>query len=107
MFSEVPDQLGMAILSVTPENQLLWTFLMESFTLGIAKISVILENPVPPKPLYNSSNRNSSWKKATVGGFEKKFAEGNDFWKGFEFKRNSDRRNRGDYFCTSIEIERF
>ena len=25
-FSEVPDQLGKAILSVTSENQLLWTF---------------------------------------------------------------------------------
>ena len=37
MFSEVPDQLGLAILSVTPEKQLLWAFLMQNFNLGIAK----------------------------------------------------------------------
>ena len=43
-FSEVPDQLGMAILSVTPENPLLWAFLMENFNLGIAKISVTTED---------------------------------------------------------------
>ena len=29
-FSEVPDQSGMAILSVTPGNPLLWTFLMQN-----------------------------------------------------------------------------
>ena len=50
-FSEVPDQLGMAILSVTPENPLLWTFLMQNFNLGIAKMSVIPENPVFPNPV--------------------------------------------------------
>ena len=46
MFSEVPVQLGMAILSVTPENPLLWTFLMQNFNLGIAKMAVIHENPL-------------------------------------------------------------
>ena len=34
----------MTILSVTPENQLLWAFLMENFNLGIAKMSVISES---------------------------------------------------------------
>ena len=41
----------MAILSVTPENPLLWTFLMENFNLGIAKMSVIPENPLFPNPV--------------------------------------------------------
>ena len=41
--------LGMAILSVTPKNMLLWTFLMENFNLGIAKMPIILENLVLPK----------------------------------------------------------
>ena len=41
----------MAILSVTPENPLLWTFLMENFNLGIVKISVIPENQVFPNPV--------------------------------------------------------
>ena len=50
-FSEVPDQLGMAILSVTPENPLLWTFLMENFNLGNGKISVTSENPLFPNPV--------------------------------------------------------
>ena len=38
----------MAILSVTPENTLLCTFLMQNFNLGIVKMSVISENPVFP-----------------------------------------------------------
>ena len=50
-FSEVPDQLGMAILSVIPENPLLWAFLMQNFNLGIAKMSVIPENPLFPNPV--------------------------------------------------------
>ena len=50
-FLEVPDQLGMAILSVIPENPLLWAFLMQNFTLGIAKISSIPENPLFPNPV--------------------------------------------------------
>ena len=50
-FSEVPDQLGMAVLSVTPGNPLLWTFLMQNFTLGIDKMSVISENPLFPNPV--------------------------------------------------------
>ena len=50
-FSEVPDQLGMVILSVTPENPLLWAFLMQNFNLGIAKMSVIPENPLFPNPV--------------------------------------------------------
>ena len=45
-FSEVTDQLVMAILSVTPENSLLWAFLMENFKLGISKMSVTPENPL-------------------------------------------------------------
>ena len=49
-------KLGMAILSVTPENPLLWAFLMQNFNLGIAKMFVIPEfsvfpNPVLPKTL--------------------------------------------------------
>ena len=40
----------MVILSVTPKNPLLWTFRMENFHLGIAKISIIPENPVFPNP---------------------------------------------------------
>ena len=51
MFSEVTDQLGMTILSAIPGNPLLWTFLMQNFNLGIAKMSVILENPLFPNPL--------------------------------------------------------
>ena len=51
-FSEVPDQLGMAILSVIPENPLRWAFLTQNFNLGIAKISGIPENPVLPNPVY-------------------------------------------------------
>ena len=45
MFSEVPDQLGMAILSVIPRNPfyVLWAILMENFHLGIAKMSFTLE----------------------------------------------------------------
>ena len=43
-FPEVPDQLGLAILSVVPGNPLLWTFLMQNFNLGIVKISVIPES---------------------------------------------------------------
>ena len=50
-FSEVTDQLGMAILSVTSENPLLWAFLMENFNLGIAKMSVTPENPLFPNPV--------------------------------------------------------
>ena len=34
----------MAILSVTPENSLLWAFLMQNFNLVIAKMSVISES---------------------------------------------------------------
>ena len=41
----------MAILSVTPENPLLWAFLMENFNLGIAKMSVTPENPLFPNPV--------------------------------------------------------
>ena len=36
-FSEVPDQLGMAILSVIPGNPLLWTFFNEKFQFGDCK----------------------------------------------------------------------
>ena len=50
-FSEVTDQLGMAIFSVTLENPLLWAFLMEFFNLGIAKMSVTPENPLFPNPV--------------------------------------------------------
>ena len=50
-FSEVTDHLGMAILSVTPENPLLWAFLMENVNLGIAKMSVTSENSLFPDPL--------------------------------------------------------
>ena len=39
----MPGHSGMVILSLTPENQLL---LMQNFNLGIAKMSVILENQV-------------------------------------------------------------
>ena len=41
----------MAILSVTLENPLLWAFLMQNFNLGIAKMSVISENPLLPNPV--------------------------------------------------------
>ena len=41
----------MAILSVTSENPLLWAFLMQNFNLGIAKMSVISENPLLPNPV--------------------------------------------------------
>ena len=41
----------MTILCVTPGNPLLWTFLMENFNLGIAKMSVIPENPLFPNPV--------------------------------------------------------
>ena len=50
-FSEVPDQLGMAVLSVTPGNLLLWTLLMQNFNSGISKISVTPENPLFPNPV--------------------------------------------------------
>ena len=50
-FLEVPDQSGMTILSVTPENPLLWAFLMENFNLGFAKMSVSPENPLFPNPV--------------------------------------------------------
>ena len=50
-FSEVPDQLGMTILSVIPGNPLLWAFLMQNLNLGIAKMSVIHENPLFPNPV--------------------------------------------------------
>ena len=50
-FSEVTDKLGMAILSVTPENPLLWSFLMGNFNLGIAKMSAIPKNPIFPNPV--------------------------------------------------------
>ena len=50
-FSEVPDQLGLAILSAIPGNPLLWTFLMYNFNLGIAKMSVTSENPLFPNPV--------------------------------------------------------
>ena len=51
-FSEVTDQLGMAVLFVTPENPLLCAFLMENLNLGIAKMSVIPENPLFPNPVF-------------------------------------------------------
>ena len=41
----------MTILYVTPENPLLWAFLMENFYLGIAKMSVTPENPLFPNPV--------------------------------------------------------
>ena len=41
----------MANLSATPENPLLWAFLMENFNLGMAKMSVIPENPLFPNPV--------------------------------------------------------
>ena len=41
----------MAVLSVSPENPLLWAFLMEYFYLGIAKMSVIPKNPLFLIPL--------------------------------------------------------
>ena len=50
-FSEVPAQLGMAILSLIPGNLLLWTFLMQNFNLGMAKISVNSKNPLFLNPL--------------------------------------------------------
>ena len=50
-FLEVLDKLVMPILSLTPENLLLWTFLLQNFNLGIAKIYVILKNPVFPDPI--------------------------------------------------------
>ena len=36
-FSEVPDQLGMAIVFVTPENNLLWDFFDGKFQFGDCK----------------------------------------------------------------------
>ena len=50
-FTEVPDQLGMAILSIITGNPLLWTFLMQHFNLGIVKMSLIVENPLFPNPV--------------------------------------------------------
>ena len=50
-FSEVPDQLGMAILSVISGNPLLWAFLMQNLNLEIAKMFVISENPLYPNPV--------------------------------------------------------
>ena len=52
--SEVTHQSGMTILSVIPGNLLLWAFLMENLNLGIAKMSVtpensLFSNPVLPK----------------------------------------------------------
>ena len=41
----------MTILSVIPENPLLWAFLMQNFNLGIAKMSVIPENQLFPNPV--------------------------------------------------------
>ena len=41
----------MAILFDTPENPLLWAFLIEIFNLGIAKMSVTPENPLFPNPV--------------------------------------------------------
>ena len=57
-FSEVPDQLGMAILFVISGNPLLWAFLMQNFNLGIAKMSVIPENPLFPNPLLPKTSVN-------------------------------------------------
>ena len=50
-FSEIPDQVGMSILSVIPENLLLWAFLMQNINFGITKMSVIPENLVFPNPV--------------------------------------------------------
>ena len=36
----------MAIVSAIPGNPVLWTFLMQNFNLGIAKMSVIPQNPL-------------------------------------------------------------
>ena len=41
----------MASLSLTPDNLLLWTFLMKNSNLGIAEMSVIPENPLFPNLL--------------------------------------------------------
>ena len=50
-FSEVTDQLGTAILSVTPEYPLLWPYLMQNLNLGIAKMSIISQNQLFPNQL--------------------------------------------------------
>ena len=49
-FSEVTDQSGMAIESVIPGNPLLWVLLMQSFKMGISRMSVIPENLLFPNP---------------------------------------------------------
>ena len=54
-FSEVTDQLGMAILSVTPGNPLLWSFSTQTFNLGIVKMSVIPKNPLFPNPVTSEN----------------------------------------------------
>ena len=43
--------VGMAIFPVISGNPVLWTFLMETFNLGIAKMSIIPENSVFPNPV--------------------------------------------------------
>ena len=53
-FSEVTDQLGMAILSVTPENPLLWAFHMQNFNLGIVKMTIIPKKSVTSENLCTS-----------------------------------------------------
>ena len=66
-FSEVPDQLGFAILSVTPENPLLWPFLTLNLNLGITKMSVTSENPLFPNPvLPETSVQVHSLQKANI-----------------------------------------
>ena len=46
----------MATLSVTPENPLLWAFLMENFNLGIGEMSVTPENPLFPNPVLQKTS---------------------------------------------------
>ena len=48
---EVFRKFRISILTVTPENPLIWAFLMQNFNLGIAKLSVIPENPLFPNPV--------------------------------------------------------
>ena len=49
-FSEVTDQLGMAILYGISGKSLYWTFLINNFNLAIAKKSIIRIHPVIPNP---------------------------------------------------------
>ena len=50
-FSEVTDQLGMAVLSIIPGNPLLWAFYCEISVWGLPKCPLFPENPLFPNPV--------------------------------------------------------